>query len=66
MFFSYRGGGVKKEVFLQLFNISTFIGGDLSIVEELFSLLFNVRKKNCAAAIPFKNGSLLFCAKKTF
>ena len=37
---SYWGAGEKKQVFLQLFNISTFIGVDLSIVEELFSLLF--------------------------
>ena len=30
---------------MQLLNISTFIGVDLSIVEELFSLYFNVKKK---------------------
>ena len=36
----YRGGGEKKQVLLQLFNISKFIGVDLSMIEELFSLLF--------------------------
>ena len=55
---------MKKEVFLHLHNISTFIDVDLSIVEELFSLLLKCEKKNCAAT-PFQNGSLLFCEKKT-
>ena len=44
--------------------MSTFIGVDLSIVEELFSLLLKCEKKTCAA-MPFENGSLLFCEKKT-
>ena len=35
-----RGCGEKKHVFLQSFNISKFIGVDLSVVEGLFSLLF--------------------------
>ena len=42
MFYNRNGGGgrEKKHVFLQLFSISTFIGVDLPVVEELFSLLF--------------------------
>ena len=49
---------MKKEVFLHLHNVSTFVGVDLSIVEELFSLLLKCEKENCAT-IPLQN--VLYC-----
>ena len=48
---------MKKEVFLQLLNISTFIGVDVSIVEELFSLL-NVRKE---VVLQYRLKMVLYC-----
>ena len=36
----YRDCGEKRQVFLQSFNIPKYMCVDLSMVEELFSLLF--------------------------
>ena len=44
---------LQKKCINSFHSSSTFIGADLSIVEELFSLLIKCEKKNCAA-IPFQ------------